>query len=99
MQLRYACEINGFDGLVVTKLDVLSGIDPLRVCVAYKDGRPVYRDLPGWGELRGLGSREELPAEVHGYLELIESYTRTPVSMFSTSPDREDTYGEIHFEG
>ena len=25
VQLRYACEVNGFDGLVVTKLDVLAG--------------------------------------------------------------------------
>ena len=61
---RYAVRVNGCDALVVTKLDVLDGIDPLRVCVAYEvDGerveempadlsahsiRPVYRELPGW---------------------------------------------------
>jgi adenylosuccinate synthase len=33
--LRYAVRVNGLDALVLTKLDVLTGIDPLRVCVAY----------------------------------------------------------------
>ncbi len=94
-QLKYASEINGFDGLVVTKLDVLSGLPSVRVCVAHDENGPVYQDLPGWGELRGLGSREALPREVHDYLALIEEATGTPVALFSTSPDREDTYGEV----
>jgi adenylosuccinate synthase len=34
--LRYAVRLNGMTGLVVTKLDVLSGIDPLRVAVRYR---------------------------------------------------------------
>ncbi len=97
VQVKYACEINGFDGLVVTKLDVLSGLESLKVCVAYKEGEPVYQDLPGWGELQGLGKREALPKEVVDYLELLERYTETPVTMFSTSPDREDTYGEVRW--
>jgi adenylosuccinate synthase len=33
--LRYATRINGLTGLVVTKLDVLAGIDPLNVAVRY----------------------------------------------------------------
>ena len=94
-QVAYACEINGFDGLVVTKLDVLSGMDALQVCTHYEDGRPVYREVPGWGNVKGLGSRAALPAEVSSYLELIEEITGVPVAMFSTSPDREDTYGEV----
>ena len=34
--LRYAVRLNGMTGLVVTKLDVLAGIDPLRVAVRYR---------------------------------------------------------------
>lgn len=95
-QLKYACELNGFDGLVFTKLDVLSGLETVRVCVAYDDDeRPVYRDLPGWGDLSGLVTREQLPAEVHGYLELVEEVTGVPVVMFSTSPDRRATFGRV----
>jgi len=37
---RYATMINGTDELAVTKLDVLDGIDSLKICVAYEiDGR------------------------------------------------------------
>ncbi len=94
VQLKYACDLNGFGGLVVTKLDILAGLDEVKVCTAYEDG-PVYESLPGWGNLAGLGSRKALPQEVVSYLELIESFTGVPVSMFSTSPHREDTYGEV----
>jgi len=80
---------------VVTKLDVLSGLDTLKVCVAYENGRPVYKDMPGWGNVQGLGSRAALPKEVTDYLELIEQHTETPVTLFSTSPKRADTYGEV----
>jgi len=95
VQLTYACQINGLDGLVVTKLDVLSGLDRVKVCVAYDDDRPVYREVPGWGPLEGLGRRDALPRQVLDYLELIEEATGTPVVMFSTSPRREDTFGEV----
>jgi adenylosuccinate synthase len=33
--LRYAARINGLTGIVLTKLDVLTGIDPLQVAVRY----------------------------------------------------------------
>ena len=34
--LRYAVRLNGMTGLVITKLDVLSGLDTLRVAVRYR---------------------------------------------------------------
>jgi adenylosuccinate synthase len=45
--LRYATRINGLTGLIVTKLDVLSGIDPLRICTSYRhiEGA-VFDDFP-----------------------------------------------------
>lgn len=33
--LRYAVRVNGLTELVITKLDVLSGLDPVKICVAY----------------------------------------------------------------
>jgi len=37
--LRYAAQVNGLSELALTKLDVLTGIDPLRIAVAYqRDG-------------------------------------------------------------
>lgn len=35
--LRYAAKVNGLDALVVTKLDVLSGLDAVKVCNAYRN--------------------------------------------------------------
>jgi len=45
--LRYSARLNGLTELVVTKLDILSGIETLRLCVAYRtpDGRTTS-DLP-----------------------------------------------------
>lgn len=44
--LRYAARVNGIDGLAFTKLDVLTGLSKIKVCVAYdtKEGR--VEDLP-----------------------------------------------------
>ena len=50
--LRYAERINGLTELALTKLDILTGLDPIRLCVAYRrKGAPEYqstlmRDLP-----------------------------------------------------
>src|ERR671930_1033418 len=35
VQLRYAVRLNGLTGLAITKLDVLTGVDPLHVAVRY----------------------------------------------------------------
>jgi adenylosuccinate synthase len=52
--LRYAARVNGIDGLALTKLDVLTGLSRIQVCVAYDtpEGRtdefPIdYLDVPG----------------------------------------------------
>jgi adenylosuccinate synthase len=45
--LRYAIRINGITELVLTKLDVLSGLERIRLCTAYRDpaGRQ-HQELP-----------------------------------------------------
>ena len=44
--LRYAARLNGLTELVLTKLDVLSGFESLRVCVGYRAGGRTYDDVP-----------------------------------------------------
>ena len=40
MAVRRARQINGFSGLCITKLDVLDGLDTVKICVAYEvDGK------------------------------------------------------------
>jgi adenylosuccinate synthase len=44
--LRYTATINGFDSLVVTKLDVLDEFDPIPVCVGYRIGGKEVCGMP-----------------------------------------------------
>ena len=45
--LRYAARVNGLTGLAVTKLDVLTGLPTVRVCVGYRyNGRLIEQYLP-----------------------------------------------------
>jgi len=38
--MEHVCRLNGVDSVALTKLDVLAGLDPIRICVAYEcDGR------------------------------------------------------------
>jgi adenylosuccinate synthase len=43
---RFAVRVNGCDVLVVTKLDVLDGIDPLRIAVAYEVDGVRHEEMP-----------------------------------------------------
>src|SRR5690606_27022324 len=42
--LRYSVDVNGFDGIILNKMDILSGLDELKIAVAYRH--------PTLGELR-----------------------------------------------
>jgi adenylosuccinate synthase len=44
--LRFAVRLNGLSELVLTKLDVLSGFETLRVCVGYRAGGDAFEDVP-----------------------------------------------------
>ena len=44
--LRYTAAINGFDSIVVTKLDVLDEFDQIPVCVGYRSGGREIHDMP-----------------------------------------------------
>ena len=44
---RYSARVNGYTSLVLTRLDVLDGLDSIKICVAYElDGKRV-EDFPG----------------------------------------------------
>ncbi|GIV64342.1 MAG: adenylosuccinate synthetase [Bellilinea sp.] len=44
--LRYALRVNGVTELMVTKMDILSGLSNLRLCTAYQHGTQVVNELP-----------------------------------------------------
>ncbi len=105
--LRHAVAVNGLDEIAITKLDVLSNLPALEVCIAYElDGQrlshppfqridavtPIYETLEGWNEeLSSCRTRGELPIAAQRYLELIEKEVGCRVGLVSVGPDREDT--------
>jgi adenylosuccinate synthase len=44
--VRHAFRVNGIERFALTKLDVLEGLDPIRICVAYKIGGKIIKDFP-----------------------------------------------------
>ncbi len=44
--LRYACRINGFTGILLTKVDVLSYLKTIKLCVGYKVNGKVVGEFP-----------------------------------------------------
>jgi adenylosuccinate synthase len=89
---------NGITALCVTKLDVLDGLERVKICVRYDDGgAPVYEELPGWqASTAGLRSLAELPAAANGYLARLEEICGVPVTIVSTGPDRDETIVKRH---
>ena len=61
--LRYSARINGLTELALTKLDILSGLDPIQICSAYRRADQTYTELPfGPSDLSGYEPiYEQLP--------------------------------------
>jgi adenylosuccinate synthase len=65
--LRYAVRVNGLTELVITKLDILSGFEKVKLCSAYRKGGKTFTDLPfGPTKLEGY---EPVYAELPGWSE------------------------------
>jgi adenylosuccinate synthase len=61
--LRYAIRVNGITEIALTKLDILSGMDPIKICTAYQRGEQEFQNLPmGPSHLEEMrGVFDELP--------------------------------------
>ncbi len=105
--LRYAVRVNGLDGLALTKLDILTGLDKIDLCVAYRTptgiteefpiddlatSTPIYESMPGWkGELGAARSLSDLPDTARRYIERIERDARCPAVLVSVGSRRDET--------
>ncbi|ODN30080.1 adenylosuccinate synthase [Fervidobacterium thailandense] len=96
--LRYAVEVSGCDEMIITKADVLSGFDYVKVAVNYRlAGRRIdmpmnleilprvdvdYVQLPGWKSL--------VDSNFEGFLKFVESEVGCKITMISTGPGVDD---------
>jgi adenylosuccinate synthase len=87
--------LDGFDELKICTAYKLDGktIDYLPAATALQSRvEPVYETMKGWSDTtRGARSYTQLPGQANKYVRRIEELIEAPVTLLSTSPDRDDT--------
>jgi len=102
--LKYAIMLNGVTELIMTKADVLSGFEKIKICTAYKmKGKtidyfpydqyqidePLYKEFEGWKQdISHIKHLSNLPDAFKRYTQFIEEQTGVPIKLISTGPDR-----------
>jgi adenylosuccinate synthase len=109
--LRHTICLNGADTLALTKLDILDGLDEIKICTGYKHCKtfpstaeefakaiPIYEMHPGWKKsTRDVKVYDDLPHLAKAYIRRIEEICEVPVSLVSVGPEREKTLWLDHF--
>jgi adenylosuccinate synthase len=100
--LRLAVRLSGIQGLGITKLDVLAGVGPVKLCVGYRlegrilDEMPLDADdlaaaEPVYEELPGWPEGEDVPPTAKLFIERISALVGIPVWVTSVGPARSQT--------
>ena len=72
--VRYAARINGLDSVALTKLDVLDGLESIKVCTGYRYGKDVITEWPA--DLNVLAKAEPLYETLPGWSKPTSGVTR-----------------------
>jgi len=83
--VRYASRINGLDGLALTKLDVLDGLDRIDVCTSYRCNGKTLTEFPA--DLAQLAECEPVYESMPGW-----SKPTKGVREFDELPDAAKSY-------
>ena len=102
---RYGVKMQGATELALTKIDVLSYLDKVPVCVAYDvDGeittdfptgerlnraKPVYEYREGFGDLSACRRKEDLPKAALDYIAYLEKAVGCPIKYVSVGAERD----------
>ncbi len=105
--LKYAVMLNGVTELTITKADVLTGFETIKVCTHYLlNGKeidfmpfeineplePVLKEFKGWKEdISKITTYNDLPSEFKEYLNYLESEVNVPIKVISVGPNRNET--------
>ena len=102
---KYAVTLNSCDEVALMKLDVLDGLEKIKVCVAYdKNGeeidyfpsnldnvKPIYKEFDGWDKTAGVTKWEELPKNAQNYILELEKLIGCKIKYIATGAEREAT--------
>lgn len=104
--LKYSVKASNLTSIALTKVDVLSGLDELKVCYAYEiDGKEYDCAYPGlnlenakplykvFSPFADNFSSENYSTELKEYIEHIEQNLEVPVGILAFGPERD----QIHF--
>ncbi len=100
---RNGVELQAATEIALTKIDCLSGLSELKICVSYAgehsenpiwpqtEGlKPVYENMKGWDEdITNCRTFESLPKAAQDYVTRIEELMGVPVIMVSVGPERD----------
>ena len=85
MEQIEACVAYEIDGKIVT--DFPAGVE------AMENAKPVLQKFKGWKtSLKKIREYDSLPKEARDYVEFIEDYCKTPVSIISVGYERDETF-------
>ena len=103
---RYGVKVQGATEIALTKLDVLSYLDRIPVCVAYEvDGKktvnfptgerlnrakPVVEYVPGFGDVSGCRTWESLPEAAKNYVRYLEKAVGCKITYVSVGAGRDE---------
>ncbi len=85
ISLKYSARVNSLTELFITKLDVLSGLEELKLCVGYKNNGEVITDYPYDQNI--LNSAEPVYEIFDGWMDDIST-----VKSFEDLPDNAKSY-------
>ena len=85
ISLKYSVRVNSLTELFITKLDVLSGLGELKLCVGYKNGNEVLTDYPYDQNI--LNTAEPVYETLKGWKDDISS-----IKNFEDLPKNAQTY-------
>ena len=85
ISLKYSVRVNSLTELFITKLDVLSGLEELKLCVGYKDNDEVITDYPFNQNI--LNSAEPVYETFDGWTDDIST-----VKSFEDLPNNAQSY-------
>ena len=95
--VRHAVRLNGATHVALTKLDILSGMENIKIGIDYTkpvgagrfEGDPIYETVSGWSEdISSCRHWNELPTACQSYVERIEQLIGLPVGLISVGPGR-----------
>ena len=75
--VNYSKRINGLDEIAITKLDVLNGINPLKICIAYEVEGKRTKEFPASAEI--LSKAKPVYIDMPGWKEMSEEEIRETV--------------------